>query len=102
VYRRDPVPGHKHRRLNLLNDTLVHVHGEIYIDDEQLKPGKQPYQFQGDPKDHSMMRYAEVIKPYHLAALCCGCNMQAYCLTHMYDSSLPRIIVALSTKHASR
>ncbi|KAL0043790.1 hypothetical protein WJX82_000576 [Trebouxia sp. C0006] len=61
VYRRDPVPGHRHRRLNLLNNTLVHVHGEIYIDDKQLKPGKRPYQFQGDPNDHSLMRYAEAL-----------------------------------------
>ncbi|DBA83613.1 hypothetical protein WJX77_012231 [Trebouxia sp. C0004] len=67
VYRRDPVPGHKHRRLNLLHDTLVHVHGEIYIDDEQLKPGKQPYQFQGDPEDHNLMRYAEALHTMCLA-----------------------------------
>ena len=65
VYRRDPVPGHRARRLNLLNDGLVHVHGEIYIDDEQLKPGKQPFQFGGDPEDHSLSRYAEVSNALH-------------------------------------
>lgn len=59
VYRRDPVPSHKHRRLNLLNDTLTHVHGEIYIDDEQLRPGKQPAHSLRDAQDHSLMRYAE-------------------------------------------
>jgi len=95
VYRRDPVPGHRHRRLNLLNNTLVHVHGEIYIDDKQLKPGKQPYQFQGDPNDHSLMRYAEVIKPDCLAAPCCCCNMQAYLLTRIYNLSFPQMVARL-------
>ena len=101
MYRRDPVPGHKHRRLNLLNDTLVHVHGEIYIDDEQLTPGKQPYQFQGDPKDHSMMRYAEV---KNLPSCCAMLRLQYASLSshpHVWFS-LPQIIVPLSTKHASR
>lgn len=62
VYRRDPIPSHKARRLNLLNDTLTHVHGEIYIDDEQLAPGKQPPGHSiRDLEDHSFMRYAEVL-----------------------------------------
>lgn len=61
VYRRDPVPSHKSRRLNLLNDALVPVHGEIYIDDEELTPGKQPGHSVKDVEDHSFMRYAEVL-----------------------------------------
>ena len=61
VYRRDPVPPHKSRRLNLLNDPLLHVHGEIYIDDEQLTPGKQPTHSLKDAEDHGFMRYAEVL-----------------------------------------
>lgn len=61
VYRRDPIPSHKNRRLKLLNDSLVHVHGEIYIDDEQLRPGKQPGHSLKDAEDHSFMRYAEVL-----------------------------------------
>ena len=61
VYRRDPVPRHRSRRLNLLNDSLVHVHGEIYIDDEQLTHGKQPAHSMKDVEDHSFMRYAEVL-----------------------------------------
>ena len=61
VYRRDPIPTYKQRKLiPNLNNGFVHVHGEIYIDDEQLKPGKQPTGFDKDPDDHSLMRYAEV------------------------------------------
>lgn len=61
VYRRDPVPSHKSRRLNLLNDALIPVHGEIYIDDVELTPGKQPGHSMKDADDHSFMRYAEVL-----------------------------------------
>ena len=60
VYRRDPVPSHKQRKLNPLTSSYVHVHGEIYIDDEQVTPGKQPVNFEKDPQDHNLMRYAEV------------------------------------------
>ncbi|KAL3130729.1 hypothetical protein ABBQ38_000076 [Trebouxia sp. C0009 RCD-2024] len=67
VYRRDPIPSHKVRRLNLLNDTLTHVHGEIYIDDEQLAPGKQPAHSVRDVEDHSFMRYAEALHKICLA-----------------------------------
>ena len=65
VYRRDPVPPHKSRRLNLLHDPLIHVHGEIYIDDEQLTPGKQPAHSLKDAEDHGFMRYAEVLLKFH-------------------------------------
>ena len=68
VYRRDPVPPHRSRRLNLLMDPLVHVHGEIYIDDEQLTPGKQPAHSLKDVEDHSFMRYAEVLLKTHSLA----------------------------------
>lgn len=74
VYRRDPIPSHKVRRLNLLNDTLTHVHGEIYIDDEQLAPGKQPAHSVRDVEDHSFMRYAEV--PLKQLCPCDSCTLQ--------------------------
>lgn len=61
VYRRDPVPAMKHKR-KLLPGGLTHVHGEIYINDGRLAPGKQPElnHIHGDIEDHSLMRYAEV------------------------------------------
>ena len=72
VYRRDPIPAHKHRRLNPLSSSFVQVHGEIYIDDEQLTPGKQPFgnHFAGDIEDHGFMRYAEVSRLCCLHTLC--------------------------------
>ena len=62
VYRRDPVPAMKHKRKLLLLHGLTHVHGEIYINDDRLAPGKQPElnHIHGDIEDHSLMRYAEV------------------------------------------
>ncbi len=96
VYRRDPVPAHKHRRLNcLLADSLVHVHGEIYIDDEQLTPGKQPYgnHFNGDVEDHGFMRYAEVTT---LCKLCRFSFLAFVYLVKMHTCSLPGAITSSS------
>ena len=61
VYRRDPVPAFKHKH-RLLQGHLVHVHGEIYIDDAVITPGAQPlgHLMSGDANDHSLDRYAEV------------------------------------------
>lgn len=62
VYRRDPVPAFKHKT-KLLHGHLVHVHGEIYIDDAVMTPGSQPlgHLVVGDAHDHNLDRYAEVI-----------------------------------------
>ena len=51
----------KHKR-KLLPGGLTHVHGEIYINDNRLSPGKQPEinHIHGDIEDHSLIRYAEV------------------------------------------
>ena len=47
---------------NMLPGGLAHVHGEIFINDAALTPGKQPHAHhaQGDMQDHSFLRYAEV------------------------------------------
>lgn len=60
VYRRDPVPAFKHRH-KLLHRDLVHVHGEVYIDEAVITPGSQPlgHLLSGDCNDHSLDRYAE-------------------------------------------
>lgn len=71
VYRRDPVPGMKQKR-GRLTGGLTHVHGEIYINDDHITPGKQPHanHVDGDIDDHSLMRYAEVLVPYSLLCPC--------------------------------
>lgn len=71
VYRRDPVPAMKQKRSRLTGG-LTHVHGEIYINDEQIRPGKQPHanHVDGDVEDHSLMRYAEVLMPDSVLCRC--------------------------------
>ena len=58
VYNRDPVPSHK-AKAGLLASELVHVHGEIYIEDALVRPGGQPAPHGGACGDHDWVKYSQ-------------------------------------------
>lgn len=87
VYRKDPVPAFKHKS-KLLHGHLVHVHGEIFIDDGAvMAASSQPlgHQIHGDAQDHCLEKYAEVglkrtvwlcLQPASLGASLLACHVE--------------------------
>ena len=58
VYNRDPIPSHK-AKAGLLASELVHVHGEIYVEDALVRPGAQPAPHGGACGDHDWVKYSQ-------------------------------------------
>ncbi|KAK9813966.1 hypothetical protein WJX73_007164 [Symbiochloris irregularis] len=71
IYNRDPVPDNKRKSRNMLmtQDTLVHVHGEVYIDKAVCRPECRPENLTKDMADHCWLRYYEALDA-HVDAEC--------------------------------
>ena len=71
LYRRDPVPDNKSHAINLLGQgLLVHVHGEIYIDDTTCMYDARPEGLQSDMADHTWDKYSKARFAALSSALC--------------------------------
>ena len=69
IYHRDAIPAHK-AKSGLMGNELVHVHGEIYIEDNNIRAGERPITNDLNKEDHNWAKYGRV-------SLCAGCNFKA-------------------------
>lgn len=68
VYFRDPVPQTKGKRNFSGSDELVHVHGEMFVDDATCCPNKLMDEADVDISDHSWPVYQGVCACQHATA----------------------------------